>query len=98
MLRLSQNNEGAGMHPAAPGLPVTVSRWLALAAAPSFALMAALSAYGGGGDMICSAHDSPMVSGMVPMYLLMSLFHCGPWLRLLAGKEHDAQAAELRAR
>jgi len=92
MLRLSESSEGAGVQPAASGLPVTASRWLALAAAPSFTLMTLLSAYGADGDMICSAHGSSMVSGMVPMYLLMSLFHCGPWLRLLARQEHGARA------
>jgi hypothetical protein len=87
----SEINEGAGGHSADPALPVIASRWLALAAAPSFALMTVLSAYGAGGDMICSAEGSSMLGGMMPMYLLMSLFHCGPWLRLLAGKGHDAR-------
>jgi hypothetical protein len=61
--------------------------WLSLAATPTFATMALLSAVYGGGmpDMICSAAGggSP-VSGMVPMYALMSAFHLGPWLRLLS--------------
>ncbi|MBB3384023.1 MULTISPECIES: hypothetical protein [unclassified Rhizobium] len=91
MLRLSESNEGAGVHLAAPNLPLTASRWLALAAAPSFALMTGLSAYGAAGDMICSAQGGSMLGGMVPMYLLMSLFHCGPWLRLLA-REAGAHA------
>jgi hypothetical protein len=25
------------------------------------------------------------MSGMIPMYVLMSAFHVGPWLRLIAG-------------
>jgi hypothetical protein len=59
---------------------------LSLAAAPTFALMALLTAVLGGGplDMLCGA-ASPL-TGMVPMYLLMSAFHAGPWLRLLAGR------------
>ncbi|MBN8953450.1 MULTISPECIES: hypothetical protein [unclassified Rhizobium] len=90
----SENNERVGGYAAVPALPANASRWLALAAAPSFAFMTALSAYGAGGDMICSAQDSPMLSGMVPMYLLMSLFHCGPWLRLLTREGHDARVSD----
>jgi len=59
---------------------------LCLAAAPAFALMALLSgAHGGAPDLLCSAMPgaSPM-SGMVPMYLLMSAFHLPPWLKLVA--------------
>jgi hypothetical protein len=26
-----------------------------------------------------------LMSGMIPMYVLMSAFHVGPWLRLIAG-------------
>lgn len=55
---------------------------LALAAAPTFAAMAFLSALDAGpGVILCSpAHASPL-SGMVPMYLLMSVFHASPWLK-----------------
>jgi hypothetical protein len=56
---------------------------LSLAAAPTFATMALSTAcLGGGADPLCSAHGSPM-SGMVPMYLLMTTFHAGPWLKLI---------------
>ncbi|HTQ33316.1 MAG TPA: hypothetical protein VMI30_04020 [Stellaceae bacterium] len=66
------------------------SKWLCLAAAPSFALMALL-AVGFAGDVqpnfFCSAvrHASPL-SGMALMYVLMSTFHLPPWLRLIAGQ------------
>ncbi len=60
--------------------------WLCLAAAPAFAIMALLTGVDGGpADMFCSAaqHASPL-SGMEPMYLLMSAFHSAPWLKLVA--------------
>jgi hypothetical protein len=60
--------------------------WLSLAAAPTFAVMALLTALLGDGplDGLCAAgaHAS-LLTGMVPMYLLMSAFHAAPWLRLL---------------
>jgi hypothetical protein len=60
--------------------------WLCLAAAPTFAIMALLTGVFGGGppDVLCSAaQDASPLSGMVPMYLLMSAFHSAPWLRLI---------------
>ena len=62
--------------------------WLCLAAAPTFAIMALLTGVLGGGppDMLCSAaQDASPLSGMVPMYLLMSAFHSAPWLKLISG-------------
>src|SRR6202795_2634148 len=57
--------------------------WLCLAAAPTFAIMALLTAVLGG-DMLCSvAQNASPLSGMVPMYLLMSAFHSAPWLKLV---------------
>jgi hypothetical protein len=67
--------------------PVRVARfWLSLAAAPTFAIMALLSAIPGGGalDVFCSAAGASPLGGMIPMYLLMSAFHSPPWLRLIA--------------
>ena len=61
--------------------------WLSLAAAPSFALMALVTTLGDGPDMLCAAaHTMSPLSGMVPMYLLMSVFHLTPWLRLISGR------------
>jgi len=60
--------------------------WLGLAAAPTFAVMALLtSVTGGDADMMCSAaHGVSSLSGMVPMYVLMSAFHFAPWLKLIS--------------
>lgn len=65
-----------------------LARWLALAATPTFAIMAALTAVLGGGqaDMLCSAGHGLSPGGMVPMYLLMSAFHSAAWLRLISGR------------
>jgi len=62
--------------------------WLSLAAAPTFAIMALLTLAGGAPDMLCSA--SPL-TGMVPMYLLMSAFHAAPWLKLLSRRQITAK-------
>ncbi len=62
---------------------------LSLAAAPTFATMALLAGIHDGSmpGMLCLAaqHASPL-TGMVPMYLLMSAFHLSPWLRLLSSR------------
>ena len=63
-----------------------VAKWLGLAAAPTFAIMALLTAARGDGTMamMCSATpDRLSLGGMVPMYLLMSAFHSAPWLKLM---------------
>ncbi len=73
------DDDGAG---AAAGM----AKWLGLAAAPTFAIMALLTGMPGGGNMamMCaSAPDPASLGGMVPMYLLMSAFHSAPWLRLM---------------
>jgi len=64
----------------------SMADWLCLAASPAFAVMALLAQGDGGTPMICSAvMDASPLSGMVPMYLLMSLFHSPPWLKLIFG-------------
>jgi hypothetical protein len=68
--------------------------WLCLAAAPTFAIMALLTGVLGGGspDMLCSAtQDASSLSGMVPMYLLMSAFHSVPWLKLVSSRRSGAR-------
>ena len=79
---------GRRSHAAALG----VAGWLGLAAAPTFAVMALLTCLpGGDADVMCSAARgmSPL-SGMVPMYLLMSAFHSGPWLKLLSSRTRES--------
>jgi hypothetical protein len=76
------------------------ARFLSLAAAPTFAIMALLTgAFDvGAPDMLCSAthHASPL-SGMVVMYLLMSAFHSAPWLNLVLRAGTDARPEKRRA-
>jgi hypothetical protein len=72
-----------------------VTDWLSLAAAPTFAIMALLTMVFGGSapDMICgSGHGASSLSGMVPMYLLMSAFHTAPWLRLISRRRRDRRS------
>jgi hypothetical protein len=66
----------------------SIVRWLSLAAAPTFAIMALLTAVVGDGplDTLCSAANTSPVGGMVPMYLLMSAFHSAHWLKLIASR------------
>lgn len=61
--------------------------WLRLAATPTFAAMALLTAIADKGAMamLCSAGRGFPLNGMAPMYLLMGLFHSTPWLKLIAG-------------
>ncbi len=67
--------------------------WLYLAAAPTFAIMALLTGVLGGGspDALCLIVSASPLSGMVPMYLLMSAFHLAPWLKLFSGRRSDVR-------
>ena len=58
--------------------------WLSLAATPTFAVMALLSAIPHTGPMsvTCPAAFEFPLGGMGVMYLLMSAFHLPPWLAL----------------
>jgi hypothetical protein len=77
---------GGGNHGAA--IARVAADWLGLAAAPAFATMALMTAaFGGGMEPLCSAlGQGSLMSGMVPMYLMMSAFHVGPWLRLMTSR------------
>ncbi|MEH2513150.1 hypothetical protein V1291_004504 [Nitrobacteraceae bacterium AZCC 1564] len=60
---------------------------LALAASPTFALMALLTGVLGSDPAValCSAAHASPLNGMGTMYLLMSAFHMTPWVRLVRG-------------
>lgn len=92
---LASQDETGGRSNAAPG----AAGWLGLAAAPTFAIMALLSGIHGRNmpDMLCSATQgaSPL-TGMVPMYLLMSAFHSASWLKLISRR--SSRKALYRAR
>jgi hypothetical protein len=70
-----------------PGLG-RAAAWLNLAAAPAFALMALLTTAQGDGPTspLCGAGSGFSLAGMVPMYVLMSVFHAAPWLRLIGSR------------
>ncbi len=66
-----------------------IADWLCLAAAPTFAVMALITIVleSGPAAMLCSAAPGASVlTGMAPMYLLMSAFHAVPWLKLIASR------------
>ena len=85
-------------YPRGDAAALGMADYLCLAAAPSFAVMALLTAVlGGPPDMLCSvAQDASPLSGMVPLYLLMSAFHSAPWLKLIAGRRTSRPARRRR--
>ncbi|MBP1887431.1 hypothetical protein [Sinorhizobium mexicanum] len=79
MLRHPENSKGA-------------ADWLCLAAAPTFVVMALLTAATGGADMVCSSTPGGLpLDGMALMYLLMSVFHTAPWLRLVTSSRRGVR-------
>jgi hypothetical protein len=82
-MSLQQDMSDAG--PRQPWPKAGADHWLSLAAAPTFAIMALLSATTGGGALedFCSSAGASPLGGMIPMYLLMSAFHSVPWLRFI---------------
>ena len=63
------------------------SKGLALAASPTFALMGLIAANDAPVHALCSSGSSILpFDGMTAMYLLMSLFHLSPWLKLASGR------------
>jgi hypothetical protein len=66
-----------------------VAAGLRFTAMPTFAAMAVVTTASGGGpaDMLCGASA---LNGMAVMYGLMSGFHAGPWLTLIADRRAGA--------
>ena len=66
-------------------------RLLALAAAPTFVVMALWSAVAGGpAEMMCSSGGSALsLNGMATMYAMIAVFHVSPWLTLLSNWRND---------
>jgi hypothetical protein len=86
----------AKIHLGAGDAPRGLAFWLGLSAAPIFAFMALWSVlFGSQPDMFClNVHGSPPMSGMTMMYLLMSIFHAGPWLNVIFDQRiRDARSA-----
>jgi hypothetical protein len=73
------------------GAGLGAADWLVLAAAPTFAVMALLTVLFGSdasGALCSPAHHAAPLTGMAPMYVLMSAFHAAPWLRLISRRRH----------
>ena len=89
---------GSGGAPYRNAAARRLANGLYLAAAPTFATMALLTGVLGGGspNALCSAAGASPLSGMVPMYLLMSAFHSAPWLKLIAGGTPRSQVGASR--
>ncbi len=67
--------------------PFSLSGALGLAASPIFVLMAWISANDMSQTVTCSSASSVLpMGGMAWMYLLMSLFHVSPWLKIASGR------------
>lgn len=78
--------------------PCQAADWLALAAAPTFGLMALLTglSVGGAHQMTCpTASPLSALGGMAPMYVLMSGFHLTSWLKLFSRWLHAWRRANV---
>jgi hypothetical protein len=92
---LVRQDETSGRSNAASG----ATDWLGLGAAPIFAIMALLTGIHSCNmpAMLCShTQGASPLTGMVTMYLLMSAFHSGSWLKLISGR--SSRTALYRAR
>jgi hypothetical protein len=87
-------DESASAPPDASRAVQGAARWLSLAAAPTFGVMTLLLMVASDDRWapVCSAaHGPAWLIGMVPMYM-MSAFHLGPWLGLIAKRRSSAQS------
>jgi hypothetical protein len=93
MISTTTDSIGGEVAPCQQRSAASPDRWLSLAAAPAFAMMALLTSNHGESmpDMLCSAAQgaSPL-TGMAAMYVLMSAFHLAPWFRLFSRRLNGA--------
>jgi hypothetical protein len=83
------------------GAALRVADGLSFGATPTFAFMATITGILGGDlhELLCSAAShSSVLSGMVPMYVLMSASHSAPWLKLISRWRSGTRAAGLTQR
>ncbi len=75
-----------GVKPRNTGALAAATHGLALAGSPTFACMALLTASLGNSpaELLCSAAHASPLGGMGTMYLLMSVLHLAPWLKLIS--------------
>ena len=67
--------------------PRDAAGWIGLAASPTFTVMAWIAATDASRFAICSsASGMPAIDGMTWMYLLMSLLHVSPWLKIASAR------------
>jgi hypothetical protein len=66
----------------------SAAKWLHLAAAPTFAVMACVTGVQdrSASDLLCAMTGALPMNGMRVMYALMSLFHAAPWIGLIYGR------------
>jgi hypothetical protein len=79
------------------GLSITgLRKVLSLSASPLFFTMAILTAvYSSGLDALCSGSTDAIIPlGMGTMYVLMGVFHLGPWLSMLENSKMAVQKNE----
>ena len=66
---------------------------LALAASPTFALMALWTGLASNqSDMLCmDMRDASPLNGMALMYAFMSVFHAAPWLKAISRRWRESR-------
>lgn len=81
---LAQHKGLGGNHYSGRPMTARLANGLHLAATPVFAAMALLTGMSDDPmSQICSIGAGSPIDGMLPMYLLMSVFHSPPWIRLM---------------
>jgi hypothetical protein len=81
------SDAGSGIPQTKGAGPLGAADWLYLAAAPTFAGMAVFTCIqGGDAATLCLGADASPLASMTAMYLLMSVFHIAPWLRVISGR------------